>query len=84
MSEMMRGPVKPKFKLGTNWKEQMYLVYGTWYAPIGIALPYFYGPPITGLEFCFVSQNKEPEDFIQETFSGLLSMLPFNDNKPNA
>ena len=61
--EMMLRPFPPKFKLWTNWRENMFTILGTWYPIRAIAFPYFYQPPITGLEYSFLPKNNKPEDF---------------------
>ena len=61
---LIMGPQKPKYNLETSWRENMYVVYGTFNLFIAIPFPYLFGPPITGLEFCMIPQNKEPEDFV--------------------
>ena len=75
MGECFKGPSKPKYKLETNWRENLYLVYGTWYLSLAVPFPYFYKPPITGLEFWFMSHNKEVEDFISNTFSPVFKLF---------
>jgi len=73
--EAFKGPTKPKYKLLTGWRENMYLVYGSRYLSIAIVFPYFFGAPITGLEFWFLPAHSEVEDFIGDTFRPLQKLL---------
>ncbi|CAI2375475.1 unnamed protein product [Moneuplotes crassus] len=72
---------KPKFKYGENWREHFYLFQGTWWPILGIIFPYFLKSPVTGLEYSFVKNDNEPDNFIENTFEPLFRVTKKSNNQ---
>ena len=64
--EFIVDPFPPKYKIYTNWRENLFTIFGTWHYITAIFIPYLFGPAITGLEFGFLPGNRDPDDFFGE------------------
>lgn len=79
--ELLVDPFPPRFRLYSNWRENLYVVFGTWSTLTALALPYFYGPVLTGLEFSFVPLNRDASDFLGEQV-GMIKEWWYKGKKP--
>jgi hypothetical protein len=62
----MRGPAPPKYCLSASWKEYHFLNFGTFSVVLSILFPFFFSPPITGMEYSFLEKKTEKEDFVAQ------------------
>ena len=65
MGQLSRGPAPPKYDLKGTWREYHFLNYGTFWLLPPLLFPFFYSSQITGLEYSFLPQKTEKEDFVK-------------------
>jgi hypothetical protein len=78
VSELNKPVSRPKYTLNTTWREQFWLIYGTWWVVLGIQFPYFYKSPVTGLEFAFI-KHQEDTSFLENMIEPVAKYLGKTD-----
>ena len=66
--ESVISSAKPRFSIGAKWRENIYLSFGSKSISPVLIFPYAYGSPLTGLEYCLMSDEIKKQLNIWDEF----------------
>lgn len=78
--ECVDGPAVPRFTVGATWGENLYLCVGCYRVLPVMIFPYFFGTPLSGIEYCYMeSQIKQQPGIWEEFLEGISNYFISND-----
>lgn len=66
--ECIDGPALPRFTIGLKFPENTYLALGSYRALPVLVMPYLFSPPVTGLEYAYMTSKIKEQNGIWDEF----------------